>query len=153
MALDKETVRRDLRTVMNALPELVGIPWAYENRTFKPEDVDGAWIRETLLAGGESPTATGFTQVLLQGRFDVFYPKGAGTEVPSALAKAILEALPVGTWRGAFPNQYHVYRAERFGLQETGSSGTTGTASTRAWVFAPVIFYLRAHAPRPHGGN
>lgn len=103
MSVDEKAVRLALRSQLVLVPGLpVEAKRAYENRAFKPPEVDPAdvsaamWVRETMLPASELPITFGEVQGIGVVQYDVVYPRGEGTEVPEGLAKAIKDQFKPG---------------------------------------------------------
>ena len=89
-------------------------------------------MRETLLPGSERQAATDTIRAVGIMQYDLFVPKGAGTEAAEALVDAIKDAFKPVTAIGAHSL---VWRAERL-------SGR----SDQKWFIIPIRLTYRAHA-------
>lgn len=92
MTKSTREIRQACRYPLQAVSELTGIPFMYENREFDPPS-SGLWCRETLILSVEQRLSS---CTFLQGfyQLDTFYPAGKGTETPEDLVAAIKLAYP-----------------------------------------------------------
>lgn len=131
-------LRTRLRTMSGYLGDSLV---AWENQDFitpEPNKTTPApWMRETYFKVDETLAAT--QQIKVEGfyRVDVFYPKGAGTEAPEDLAKAVREVFSPGQSLQNADIQIELFRTEPLPMIETADS---------PWVQFPVIIHWRGFA-------
>ena len=135
MAIEYAPIRTGIRTIVLALSAIPDEDhFAWENRDFDPPKED-IWVRETFLPGSEFQIATGLERATGIAQYDVNYPAGKGSEIPSALADAIKNAFPTNTTvLDASGVSAEVYRSERL-----------AASNDNVWYTIPVRLSWRAH--------
>lgn len=146
-ALDIEESRRLLRNQLLTASPLPAAPLqAWQNRLFETPapSVGNEWFRETLAVVSEILTGFELTEVLGIVTYDVFAPKGAGTETIGAITKAIKTVMKPGQNLTdiAAECSIHIVRSSR-------GEGRTYSQDP-AWYLVPVTVLWRAHVITPH---
>lgn len=131
----RKTLRKRLLTVSTLPPANMR---AWENRDFNPpEPKDGViWIRETLIPADERLSALLMLEFDGYVQYDVFCPRGRGTEAAEALAKAIGDVFKPGISL-TDPARVHIIRT--VALQ--------GVAEP-VWYGIPVQVIVKAFVPK-----
>jgi len=146
-ALDVEESRRLLRDQLLTASPLPAAPFqAWENRPFEtpPVAAGNEWFRESLVVLSEVLEAFEMTTVLGIVTYDVFAPKGEGTETIGAITEAIKTVMKPGQnlVNVSATCKIHIFRSER-------GAGRTDTFGA-AWYTVPVTVFWRAHVITPH---
>jgi hypothetical protein len=150
--VDYEAVRLAIRRRMLEAEDTVLPPperCQWENEMFTPPGplLDPAdpgkslWVRETLLPDDEPRRAFGLTEATGLYQLDVYYPVGAGTREPEALAKGVRDLFePGGPFVGTDDARtvVHVDRCRRV-------NGNDGNVQP-VWYVVSVLIQWRAYA-------
>lgn len=146
-ALDVEIARRLLRDQLFTATGIPAAPLqAWQNRPFETPapNAGNEWFRETLTVFSEVLEAFEMVTVLGSVTYDVFAPKGQGTETIGDIARNIMLVMRPPRNLIDVPSQckIHLFRATR-------GSGRVDP-SDPAWFMEPVTVLWRAHVIAPH---
>lgn len=144
--LDREKIRVAVRKRLlagTALPFGDGVDQAkriaWENRDFTPPDPksgDVLWIRETLVPALERQSGSNMLEFDGYVQFDVFVPRGRGTENAERMIKAIGDKLKPAT-STVDPVAVHIMRAEALQGVDDGT-----------WYGIPFQVTVKAFGPK-----
>lgn len=139
--LDLNECRVTLRTRLLTITTLPAIR-AWENRRTQTPDATSKtmFIAERQIVLDETKDAIGCIHSMVDTRYDVMYPKGAGTQAPEDMAKLVAEAFEPGqSLQGNNGLEIALYKVRRLPLMQDPDDP--------AWWMFPVVSSWRAFTP------